>query len=130
MACASLCAWDLCEIRLSIPFLAAPPRRYMGARSQDTVQVSYRCMRTLISLGLLGLRVSSCSWAAAGMAKVRTRGVIPSSIGLGADGAFKLLPSWWRRCGALVPLGRTIVLGSKSQLSRHVPYFLYLRSAL
>jgi hypothetical protein len=29
-----------------------------GARSQDPVQVGYRCMRTLISLGLLGLRVS------------------------------------------------------------------------
>jgi hypothetical protein len=39
-------------------FLAAPPRPYMGARSRDPVQVGYRCMRTLISLGLLGLRVS------------------------------------------------------------------------
>jgi hypothetical protein len=29
-----------------------------GARSRDPVQVGYRCMRTLISLGLLGLRVS------------------------------------------------------------------------
>jgi hypothetical protein len=29
-----------------------------GARSRDLVQVGYRCMRTLISLGLLGLRVS------------------------------------------------------------------------
>jgi hypothetical protein len=27
------------------------------ARSRDPVQVGYRCMRTLISLGLLGLRV-------------------------------------------------------------------------
>jgi hypothetical protein len=26
-----------------------------GARSRDPVQVDYRCMRTLISLGLLGL---------------------------------------------------------------------------
>jgi hypothetical protein len=31
MACASLCEIrDLCEIRLSSPFLAAPPRPYMG----------------------------------------------------------------------------------------------------
>jgi hypothetical protein len=29
-----------------------------GARSQDPVQVGYRCLRTLISLGLLGLRVA------------------------------------------------------------------------
>jgi hypothetical protein len=29
-----------------------------GARSRDLVQVGYRCMQTLISLGLLGLRVS------------------------------------------------------------------------
>jgi hypothetical protein len=50
-----------------------------GARSRDPVQVGYRCLRTLTSIGLLGLRVSSCSWAAAGMPKVRTRGVIPSS---------------------------------------------------
>jgi hypothetical protein len=36
-----------------------------GARSRDPVQVGYRCMRTLISLGFFGLRVSilflSCS---------------------------------------------------------------------
>jgi hypothetical protein len=47
-----------------------------GARSRDLVQVGYRYLRTLTSLGL---RVSSCSWAATGMPKVRTRGVIPSS---------------------------------------------------
>jgi hypothetical protein len=29
-----------------------------GTRSRDPVQVSYRCMRTLISLGLLGLQAS------------------------------------------------------------------------
>jgi hypothetical protein len=34
-----------------------------GARSQDPVQVGYRCIRTLTSLGLLGLQVS---WAVAG----------------------------------------------------------------
>jgi hypothetical protein len=36
------------------PFLAL----VWGARSRDQVQVGYKCMRTLISLGLLGLRVS------------------------------------------------------------------------
>jgi hypothetical protein len=36
------------------PFLAL----IWGARSWDPVQVGYRCMRTLISLGLLGLRAS------------------------------------------------------------------------
>jgi hypothetical protein len=51
-----------------------------GARSRDPVQVGYRCLRTLTSIGLLGLRVSSCSWATAGMPKVRTRGVVPSSV--------------------------------------------------
>jgi hypothetical protein len=29
-----------------------------GAKSRDPVQVGYRCMQALISLGLLGLRVS------------------------------------------------------------------------
>jgi hypothetical protein len=51
-----------------------------GARSQDPVQAGYRWLRTLTSLGLLGLRVSSCSWAAAGMLNMRTRGVVPSSL--------------------------------------------------
>jgi hypothetical protein len=60
---ASLCTWDLCEIRclckIISPFLAAPPRPYIwGARSQDPVQVGYRCLQTLTSFGLLGLRVS------------------------------------------------------------------------
>jgi hypothetical protein len=39
----------------SVSFLAAPPHPYMGARSRDLVQVGYKCMRTLISLGLLRL---------------------------------------------------------------------------
>jgi hypothetical protein len=43
---------SLCEIRRRPPFLATPPRPYMGAWSRDSVQVSYMCMRTLISLGL------------------------------------------------------------------------------
>jgi hypothetical protein len=52
-----------------------------GARSRDRVQVGYICMRTLISLGLLGrLKCPSCSWAVAGMPMMRTRGVIPSSL--------------------------------------------------
>jgi hypothetical protein len=81
---ASLCTWDLCEIRrlceIRDPsFLAAPPCPYMRARSRDLIQVGYRCMRTLISLELLGLRVSPCPWAAAGMPMMRTRGVVPSS---------------------------------------------------
>jgi hypothetical protein len=41
--------------RLEIDLLGRPPRPYMGARSWDPVQLGYRCMQTLISLGLLGL---------------------------------------------------------------------------
>jgi hypothetical protein len=51
-----------------------------GARSRDPVQVGYRYLRTLTSLGLLGLRASSCTWAVAGRPISRTRGVIPSSM--------------------------------------------------
>jgi hypothetical protein len=55
---ANLCTWDLCEIVDLASFLAAPPRLIWRARSRYLVQVGYRCMRTIISLGLLGLRVS------------------------------------------------------------------------
>jgi hypothetical protein len=84
---ACLCTWDLCEIRClceirDLSFLAAPPRPYMGARSRDPVQIGYRCLQTLTSLGLLGLRVSPCSWVVAGRPTSRTRGVIPSSVGM------------------------------------------------
>jgi hypothetical protein len=50
----------------------------------------------------------------------------PLTIGLDVSGAFMSLPSWGRRCGAPVPLSRTVVLGGKSQLSHHVPYLIYL----
>jgi hypothetical protein len=53
-----------------------------GARSRDPIQVGYRCMRTLISLGLLGFECPSCSGAVAGRPISRTRGVIPSSYKL------------------------------------------------
>jgi hypothetical protein len=49
---ASYARVSLCEIRRRPPFLATPPRPYMGALSRDPVQVSYMCMRILISLGL------------------------------------------------------------------------------
>jgi hypothetical protein len=60
---ASLCTWDLCEIRCLCEIRdrsSWPPLLALiwGARSRDPIQVGYRCMRTLISLGLLGLRVS------------------------------------------------------------------------
>jgi hypothetical protein len=54
-ACASLCArgrWDLCEIRCLLPSWPPLLALIWGARSRDPVQVGYRCMRTLISLGL------------------------------------------------------------------------------
>jgi hypothetical protein len=58
-AYASLCAWgemgsvrDQMYLSLSWPPLLA---LIWGARSRDPVQVGYRCMRTLISLGLFGL---------------------------------------------------------------------------
>jgi hypothetical protein len=44
--------------RLSLPSWPPLLALIWGARSRDPVQVGYRCMRTLISLGLLGLRVS------------------------------------------------------------------------
>jgi hypothetical protein len=56
--CASLCAWGrwkLCEISCLFPSWPPLLALIWGARSQDPVQVDYRCMRTLISLGFLGL---------------------------------------------------------------------------
>jgi hypothetical protein len=62
-----------------------------GARSRDPVQVGYRYLRTLTSLGLLGLRASSCTWAVAGRPISRTRGVIPSSDGVAATNEDEVL---------------------------------------
>jgi hypothetical protein len=47
-------------VRSDISLLLGRPSSplYGGARSRDPVQVDYRCMRTLISLGLLGFRMS------------------------------------------------------------------------
>jgi hypothetical protein len=59
-ACSSLCAWgDGIYARLVVS-PSWPPLLTLiwAARSRDLAQVDYRCMQTLISLGLLGLRVS------------------------------------------------------------------------
>jgi hypothetical protein len=55
---------SLCEFREIAP-PSWPPLLALirGARSRDPVQIGYRCIRTLTSLGLLGLWVS---WAIAG----------------------------------------------------------------
>jgi hypothetical protein len=85
MACASLCVGIGIYARLEIArlFFSWSPLLALiwggGARSRDPVQVGYRCLRTLTSLGL---RASSCTWAVAGRPISRTRGVIPSSPGL------------------------------------------------
>jgi hypothetical protein len=53
-------AWDLCEIRFYARLSPSwPPLLALiwGTRSRDPVQVSYRCLQTLTSLGLLGLRM-------------------------------------------------------------------------
>jgi hypothetical protein len=61
MACASLCVGSMRDYRFmrdcppSWPPLLA---LIWGARSWGPVQVGYRCLLTLTSLGLLGLRVS------------------------------------------------------------------------
>jgi hypothetical protein len=63
-ACASLCVRrDRGSMRDQMKIPSWPPLLAIiwGARSQDSVQVGYMCMRTLISLGLLELRVSSGS---------------------------------------------------------------------
>jgi hypothetical protein len=57
MACSSLCVGSM---RDEIDSPSWPPLLALiwGARSRDPVQVGYRCLQTLTSLGLLGLRVS------------------------------------------------------------------------
>jgi hypothetical protein len=81
---ASLSTWDLCEIRCLCEIVLIPSwppllTLIWGARSRNPVQVDYRCLRTLTSLGLLGLRASSCTWTVAGRPISRTREVVPSS---------------------------------------------------
>jgi hypothetical protein len=54
---ASLCMWDLCEIRLS-PFLAAPPRPYMGGEVSGSGPSRLQVYANPNYFGLLELRVS------------------------------------------------------------------------
>jgi hypothetical protein len=61
MACASLCAGsmrDQVSMRDCPPFWPPLLALIWGARSRDPLQVGYRCLQTLTSLGILGLRVS------------------------------------------------------------------------
>jgi hypothetical protein len=64
---------------VSLPFLATLLTLIWGVRSRDPVQVSYRCIQTLISLGLLGLRVSILFLGCSRYAKGEARGVVSSS---------------------------------------------------